>query len=264
MGSQSIFWGQSVEQLTDASGHTSTGAKQATELLAPSIWGSWAFLGGCLSARLSGMGTQHLVRLVGMWLLADVSLGCVIKCWGARGVRPATSAGGVTALSAAALALVLSSLLGQDVLAVTAGGLLLSALIVIASAHRLERANSWLVALHVMQSWWLGSLALIPWRSLSVGLGLVAAVGTWARLELTLAQDDVACRWLLSGCWLILVVLPLLYQQPILAAMVAVAAVVDVCSFLLAGSARRSRQPMAHIAWLLGTLASGLGSGFVG
>lgn len=248
---------------TDASERASIEAKRTTDLLAPSMWGTWAFLGGCLSALPLGIGAQHLARLVGMWLLADVSLGCVMGWWQAWGKQPAASGGKVTALSAAALALALSSLLGKDVLAVTAGGLLLSALIVIANVNRLGRVNSWLVALHVMQSWWLGSLALMPWRSLPVGLGLLVAVGTWARLELTSAQG-ISCRWLISACWLVLGTLPAFYTQPIVAAMVAVAALVDVYLFLPLGGLCPARQSTAHMAWLLGTLAVGLGSGFVG
>ena len=269
--------------------------------LTPTLLGTCAVVCGVLSAQPLSMTGDAVLRVLALWLLADAVVGLTFRELMARrgraagllmrlpgdpgGVtqRPDASADapdwaslalegwrgqpgvyasvGATQIWPAALALVLSALLGRDVVAVTAVGLVVASLLAISSGDDLRRTCERLSALHVTVAWWIGSLAFASLEPSTVGLGLLAGVGTLARLGRP--AKDAAYALLRAAMWLVLIAVPLIRQQPIVAGLVSVAALVGASRRQVRGSVtQEATSPKSLALWLLVLVIAALAEGY--
>ena len=243
-------------------------------LFHPSLDATWALLCGAVASGAWRWDGGSLLRLVAMWLVADVALGYVhaqlvaLKRASrvhaarrgaddplyARFVFPYASPGspgeriaehvnevlalwhawrsphgghaGLAALTGVTVALVVAAYMGRQVLAAASGGLLLAALIALLSGRDEGFLGRWLSGLHVALAWALGSLVFAPWRLPTLALGVLVGLGAYARQRLQ-ARGDALMLSLLGLIWASLVFVLLWARQPILAMLVAVAALVE-------------------------------------
>lgn len=239
--------------------------------LKPSLEGASALLCGCIAAGWNLR--SEWLRVLTIWLIADVVLGCILgqltalkrvvglrqgddqpqdvhpprpmlvlpyATPGSPGYRwaaqinaylahwrdrtwPNAGQHAMTALVCAGLALLLATYLGREVAGAVSVGLVLASLLTIvagASGAALER---WFAGLHVALAWALGHLAFAPWQAPSMGLALLVGLGALARCGQRQGQGAPAA-WLRWGVWWALASLLLIARQPVLAAVVGVAA----------------------------------------
>jgi len=165
---------------------------------------------------------------------------------------------GVTALVGVGLALVVATYLGRTVTAVLSAGLLVVALLVVIAGKDEAALSCWFAGLHVALAWSLGHLVLAPWRGPSMALAILAGLHAYARLRRDRSHERPAL-WFLGAIWSILVAVLLSARQPVLAALVAMAAGVELMSGApwRAGQVAPMRQP-GRLGWLLMTLCVAL------
>jgi len=162
------------------------------------------------------------------------------------------------------LALVMASLLGSEVLAVAAAGLLLASLMALGSPRHRGVVARWHVGLHVALAWWLGALVLTSWDGLSVGMGILAGVGTCLRVRVE-QPTALPRRMGTALMWAGLVGLFLVTQQPLAAALTAIAALAEgACAFRPeAHRTPTNGASLSVLAWVAGMTVASVASGYL-
>jgi hypothetical protein len=170
-------------------------------------------------------------------------------------VWPQAGRAGVTALLGVILALVVASYLGRSLVAVVGGGLFAVALLAVVAGLDVGALERWLIGLHLAMAWLAGHVALAAVPGASWGLALLVGLNGYAKARLAREQSAGAV-YLLDIIWWILVAVLLLARQPVLAAAVAVAALVERMSAREALAQRETwREPtLERLGWLLATL----------
>ena len=158
---------------------------------------------------------------------------------------------GITALVGAGLALVVATYLGRETLAVLSAGLLLSAALAVLAGRNVVALASWLGGLHLTLAWALGHLTLAPWRGPSMAVAVLIGLHAYARMRLGERQRSPAL-WLLRATWAILILALLVTRQPILAALVAMAALAEGMFYWASHPDRAYTQSYpSRLGWLL-------------
>ncbi|MGI5915630.1 MAG: hypothetical protein ACOX9A_04185 [Anaerolineae bacterium] len=171
-------------------------------------------------------------------------------------IWPTSGRHGVTALFCTGLALIVTTYLGRIMLAAASVGLLLAALMAILAQSNADALERWLSGLHVTLAWSMAGLIVGSWSAVSFGLALLAGLGTYARVWVYTGPNNsaTAARFLRIVWWCLVLIL-LLAKQPILAMVVAVAA--------LAERARDGQLPViGRMGWLAAILVAALAANY--
>jgi hypothetical protein len=230
-----IALGSVFAQLVLLKRATLDGRPWLAEVVAPT-WRIPYALPGSPAYRLS----QHLSHTMSRWR---------------EDVWPQAGRAGVTALLGMILALVVASYLGRGMVAVVGGGLFAAALLAVAAGRDIGALERWMIGLHLAIAWLAGHVALVAVPGASWGLALLVGLNGYAKARLAHEQSAGAVH-LLDIIWWILVAVLLLARQPVLAAAVAVAALVERMSAREALAQRETwREPtLERLGWLLATL----------
>ena len=166
------------------------------------------------------------------------------------------------ALLGMGLALVMAIRLGPEPLRVLGAGLVLALVFTGLAPQGGRSLPIWLRGLQVSLGWALGYVSLGPCRWPSLGLAALVGLGVYARERLQVSGSILAAG--LAGIvWCSFVVALLMGQQPILAAIVAVAALAEKMSNT--GSSRGKGVSLARTAgWFTSMLILGLAVGYWG
>ena len=180
-------------------------------------------------------------------------------------IWPHAGRSGVMALVGTGLSLVVATYLGRTMLAAVSAGLLAAALCAALAGRDQASLARWFSGLHLALAWALGYLALATWRGPWLGLALLVGLYAYARERLK-AEEGRGARWLVMAIWAVWVVMLLAARQPILAAAVASASLLDAlavgegASAVHAAGDRLARYG-AHtgrLGWFLATLLTAM------
>jgi len=224
------------------------GAAPQAAALRPSLEGTWLVACGAVASGLSAWEGIHALRLIAVWLVADTTLRFVfrqltaLKAAASIRSQPGDHAGHLglsgawrrtgphawNVLLGAALALTLATYVGRQPLVVAAVTLLAAGVLALLSYHDAARCRRWLHGLSVSAAWLMGHAALGPLNGLSVGLALLAGVAAYAR---TVAPDHGReAWWVLRWAWTLLIVASIQARQPVVTAVLAIAALGEAMS----------------------------------
>ena len=181
-----------------------------------------------------------------------------VRRWRER-IWPRAQPHALTAIVGAGLALVMAAYLGPKTLALAAGGILSAACLAVLARRNEAFLVRCLAGLHPALAWSLGHTSVAPWRASLLGVSALFGLGAYARTRLTVGRCAGAV-WLLGAIWVVLVMVLLVVGQPILAAMAAIAALVDNMS---AGSRHENGNALGSSrpgrwGWLFATLLTSL------
>lgn len=161
----------------------------------------------------------------------------------------------LSALVASGMALLVATYLGREALGVVSAALVLAACLSLAAGRDDALLARWLAAGHLALAWILGHLALAPFHSLSLGLPLLVGLAAYSEVGLK-QQRSGAARRLRGIIWAIMVLVVLVARQPILAMVVAVAALAEGMAGgeRLEGGTLWCESLPGRLSWLAATL----------
>jgi hypothetical protein len=162
--------------------------------LRPNGYAICALLAGTLVGGALLAPERNWLELLALWVLVDLALGAfytgLVHLVGllplADDRRGAVPAELIPAIGGAGLALLIATGLGEPVAYLTQAALALGVVIALTAGRSPHReAAPMLTGLQVLIAWTLGFVQATHWQSPLLALGLVAAIGTWTRCDLT-------------------------------------------------------------------------------